>query len=73
MRLMSAFYGQLLTPNGLKSGGGRGFSPADARSAGGDTDKASALADAQRNLIARGGRYNHPYFWGAFVLVGQMK
>ena len=35
--------------------------------------KAEALAAAQRELIRRGGRYAHPYFWGAFVLVGQMK
>ena len=37
------------------------------------SDKATALAEAQRDLIGRGGRYSHPYFWGAFVLVGQMK
>jgi CHAT domain-containing protein/Tfp pilus assembly protein PilF len=36
-------------------------------------NKATALATAQRELVARGGRYAHPYFWGAFVLVGQMK
>ncbi len=65
MRLMSGFYGQLLQANDLKSSGGQGFSPA--------ADKAAALAAAQRELIAKGGRYAHPYFWGAFVLVGQMK
>ena len=37
------------------------------------SDKATALAEAQRELVARGGRYSHPYFWGAFVLVGQAK
>jgi CHAT domain-containing protein len=37
------------------------------------TDKATALATAQRDLIGRGGRFSHPYFWGAFVLVGRMK
>jgi CHAT domain-containing protein len=36
------------------------------------TDKAAALAKAQRDMRVRGGRYVHPYFWGAFVLVGQM-
>ncbi len=40
---------------------------------GSPADKATALATAQRELISRGGRYSHPYFWGAFVLVGQMK
>ena len=35
--------------------------------------KAEALAEAQRAFIESGGRYAHPYFWGAFVLVGQMK
>jgi len=39
----------------------------------GGADKATALAMAQRELIARGGRDSHPYFWGAFVLVGQMR
>ena len=39
---------------------------------GGGEDKATALAEAQREVIARGGRYAHPYFWGAFVLVGRM-
>ena len=37
------------------------------------SDKATALATAQRAAISRGGRYGHPYFWAAFVLVGQMK
>jgi CHAT domain-containing protein len=36
------------------------------------SDKATALAQAQRNLRARG-PYRHPYYWGAFTLVGQMK
>jgi CHAT domain-containing protein len=35
-------------------------------------DKASALASAQREMRSKGGRYAHPYFWGAFVLVGRM-
>jgi CHAT domain-containing protein len=59
MGLMSGFYGKLLAATRV----GRGFSPAD---------KATALATAQREFIARGGRYSHPYFWAAFVLVGQM-
>ena len=36
-------------------------------------DKGAALATAQRKMIAHGGRFSHPYFWGAFVLVGRMK
>ncbi len=36
------------------------------------TDKATALAKAQRSIHARG-RYTHPYYWGAFALVGQMQ
>jgi len=39
----------------------------------GQTDKASALASAQREMRQRGGIYKHPYYWSAFVLVGQMK
>jgi CHAT domain-containing protein/Tfp pilus assembly protein PilF len=35
-------------------------------------DKATALAKAQRGIHARG-PYNHPYYWGAFTLVGQMQ
>jgi hypothetical protein len=53
---------------------GGGGSPAEPREGGGGSpaDKATALAAAQRDLIVRGGRYAHPYYWGAFVLVGQM-
>jgi CHAT domain-containing protein len=36
------------------------------------TDKATALARAQRGIHARG-PYRHPYYWGASMLVGQMK
>jgi CHAT domain-containing protein/Flp pilus assembly protein TadD len=36
-----------------------------------DGDKANALAKAQREMRARGG-YRHPYYWGAFTLVGRM-
>jgi CHAT domain-containing protein len=71
MQLMGSFYKQLLADASVGRGFslamvdvGQGFSPAD---------KATALAEAQRDLIGRGGRYSHPYFWGAFVLVGQMK
>ena len=39
----------------------------------GETDKASALAKAQRDMRRRGGVYRHPYYWSTFVLVGQMK
>ena len=39
----------------------------------GQTDKASALANAQRQMRDRRGPYRHPYYWSAFVLVGQMK
>jgi CHAT domain-containing protein/tetratricopeptide (TPR) repeat protein len=34
-------------------------------------DKATALADAQRQMILSG-RYRHPYYWAAFVMVGRM-
>jgi len=34
-------------------------------------DKAAALAKAQREMRARG-LYRHPYYWGAFTLVGRM-
>ena len=37
------------------------------------TDKATALTLAQRQMRRSGGRYTHPYFWAAFVLVGQME
>ena len=33
-------------------------------------DDASALAKAQRELVVRGGRFRHPYYWAPFVLVG---
>jgi CHAT domain-containing protein len=73
MRLMSGFYGRLLSTEGSRRDGGRGF-PGLSRVEGSPAaDKATALADAQRDLIGRGGRYSHPYFWGAFVLVGQVK
>ena len=74
LRLMSGFYGQLLGTNVVKTGAdvGRGF-PGLSRVEGSPADKATALAEAQRDLVSRGGRYSHPYFWGAFVLVGQMR
>jgi CHAT domain-containing protein len=34
-------------------------------------DKATALADAQRQMLLSG-RYRHPYYWAAFVMVGRM-
>lgn len=34
-------------------------------------DKAEALRQAQLDLIKRGGELSHPYFWAAFVLIGQ--
>ncbi len=75
MGLMGGFYGKLLavTPVG-QTGVARGFSPAETGVGRGlgPADKATALAAAQRDLIARGGRYSHPYYWGAFVLVGKM-
>jgi len=37
-----------------------------------DSDKATALAQAQREMQARG-LYRHPYYWGAFTLVGRRK
>jgi CHAT domain-containing protein len=36
------------------------------------TDKATALRQAQRSMRARNGPYAHPYYWGSFVLVGEM-
>jgi CHAT domain-containing protein len=72
MRLMGAFYGQLLGTNGVKADAARGL-PGLSAVEGSPADRATALAEAQRALLARGGRYAHPYFWGAFVLVGQMK
>lgn len=38
----------------------------------GANDKAAALTKAQHSLRARG-IYRHPYYWAAFVMVGQMK
>jgi len=35
-------------------------------------DKATALRQAQRSMRTRNGPYAHPYYWGSFVLVGQM-
>ncbi len=37
-----------------------------------ETDKATALARAQRSMRTRSGPYRHPYFWSSFVLVGEM-
>jgi len=39
----------------------------------GQTDKARALAEAQRSMLNPGGPYRHPYFWAPFVLVGEIK
>ncbi|HUU15227.1 MAG TPA: CHAT domain-containing protein [Terriglobia bacterium] len=39
----------------------------------GQTDKAQALAEAQRSMLGPGGPYRHPYFWAPFVLVGEVK
>lgn len=36
------------------------------------TDKATALARAQRSMRARGSAYAHPYFWSSFIMVGRM-
>ena len=36
------------------------------------TDKATALAVVQRQMRQRG-MYRHPYYWAAFVMVGEMK
>ena len=38
----------------------------------GRSDKATALRNAQRDMRARG-VYRHPYYWSAFVMVGEMK
>jgi CHAT domain-containing protein/Tfp pilus assembly protein PilF len=37
-----------------------------------ESDKADALARAQRAMARPDSRYRHPYYWAAFVLVGQM-
>jgi CHAT domain-containing protein len=34
-------------------------------------DKAEALRQAQLDLIKGGGELSHPYYWAAFVLIGQ--
>jgi CHAT domain-containing protein len=34
---------------------------------------ADALAQAQRDMLRRGGPYRHPYYWAPFVLAGAMK
>ena len=38
----------------------------------GHADKVSSLAEVQRLMRRSGGKFGHPYYWGAFVLVGQM-
>ncbi|HSF16314.1 MAG TPA: CHAT domain-containing protein [Vicinamibacteria bacterium] len=38
----------------------------------GRAEMAESLAQAQRAMQKSGGRYSHPYFWSAFVLVGRM-
>ncbi len=37
------------------------------------SDKAEALAEAQRGMRRQPGRNRHPYFWAPFVLVGAMQ
>ena len=46
----------------------RGFYQALRRSG-----KAVALAEAQRAMLYRGGRYAQPYYWAPFVIVGEMQ
>ena len=38
----------------------------------GGAESAGALVAAQRAMRQAKGRYSHPYFWAAFVLVGRM-
>lgn len=38
-----------------------------------NSGNAEALARVQRAMLRRGGRTANPYFWSAFVLVGQMR
>ena len=35
-----------------------------------DQQMAEALSHAQRSIATGGGRYSHPYYWAAFVLIG---
>jgi CHAT domain-containing protein len=39
----------------------------------GQAQKGLALAKAQRTMLQSDGRYEHPYFWAPFVLVGEMR
>jgi CHAT domain-containing protein/Tfp pilus assembly protein PilF len=71
MGLMGGFYGRLRGPSDTERGP-RSRAEAREGEGGGGEDKATALAEAQREMLARGGRYAHPYVWGAFVLVGRM-
>jgi CHAT domain-containing protein len=32
--------------------------------------KAEALRAAQQALIEKGGQYAHPFYWAAFILIG---
>jgi CHAT domain-containing protein len=54
--LMQRFYGYLLKHRNDDSS---------------SIDKSEALRQAQLDLIERGGELSHPYYWAAFVLIGQ--